>query len=334
MLLACVQCGAEFQKISKSLHCSKQCATKSAKANKKASRPPYDSARASAAYQARCAAQPKREPTFGLCKQCGTEFRKSGKNLHCSDACSKKGKKEYKAGYKKANPQPYDSARGRVSYLTFRAAHPKAELPLVACAQCGTEFRPKPNKRIYCSACSKKVTATKFRLLNAVRGPKREFCKCGCRGSLDGSYRPGIDYLMGHTPKNRASHSGTYLTKPEMLLHTALHPHGFDYVGCTAPSSLGLPLSADILSTTHKILVMVDGCYWHECPLHGRGKFPERPKRDAKNRARARSLGWTVVEVWEHDLVAIRGDKPPGIDAVVRHVVSYIETSPQRVPTK
>jgi DNA mismatch endonuclease (patch repair protein) len=57
---------------------------------------------------------------------------------------------------------------------------------------------------------------------------------------------------------------------------------------------------------------MMDGCYWHGCPVHGRipksnvafwtGKIARNVARDAKVDAELRALGWVVWRVWEHDL--------------------------------
>jgi DNA mismatch endonuclease (patch repair protein) len=69
----------------------------------------------------------------------------------------------------------------------------------------------------------------------------------------------------------------------------------------------------DFTFRRERVVVFVDGCFWHGCP-----KCRKRPKSNqefwdskfSKNRNRdklvsreLRSLGWTVVRVWQHQLV-------------------------------
>lgn len=70
----------------------------------------------------------------------------------------------------------------------------------------------------------------------------------------------------------------------------------------------------DFVFRARRLVVFVDGCFWHGCPRHGtrpkgnaafwRAKFRrnlERDRRDARNLRRA---GWRVVRLWEHELRA------------------------------
>jgi DNA mismatch endonuclease (patch repair protein) len=60
-----------------------------------------------------------------------------------------------------------------------------------------------------------------------------------------------------------------------------------------------------------KVVVFVDGCFWHGCPLHAtsprnnaewwREKLDANIKRDRRNDRAFAALGWTVVRVWEHE---------------------------------
>ena len=61
----------------------------------------------------------------------------------------------------------------------------------------------------------------------------------------------------------------------------------------------------DFVFPKHKAAVFVDGCFWHGCPKHA-----TQPRTNAKfwrekiagNRT-LRAVGWTVVRVWEHELL-------------------------------
>ena len=57
---------------------------------------------------------------------------------------------------------------------------------------------------------------------------------------------------------------------------------------------------------------MVDGCFWHGCPIHGtqpkqnaqfwREKIVRSRTRDRLVNRMLRALGWRVLQIWEHEL--------------------------------
>jgi DNA mismatch endonuclease (patch repair protein) len=59
------------------------------------------------------------------------------------------------------------------------------------------------------------------------------------------------------------------------------------------------------------VAVLVDGCFWHGCPLHAttpkanaefwKEKLAANLRRDRDTDARLKAAGWTVIRVWEHD---------------------------------
>jgi DNA mismatch endonuclease (patch repair protein) len=68
---------------------------------------------------------------------------------------------------------------------------------------------------------------------------------------------------------------------------------------------------ADIVFAKKRVVVFVDGCFWHGCPEHGtwpkenrqwwREKIEANVARDRDTDTRLRASGWTVVRVWEHE---------------------------------
>ena len=62
-----------------------------------------------------------------------------------------------------------------------------------------------------------------------------------------------------------------------------------------------------------KLVIFVDGCFWHGCPAHCRvpkasrsywvGKIAGNRKRDASTSRNLRRAGWRVIRVWEHELL-------------------------------
>jgi DNA mismatch endonuclease (patch repair protein) len=123
-------------------------------------------------------------------------------------------------------------------------------------------------------------------------------------------------HLAGRTSRN---------TAPEVLLGSTLHRMGLRYrkhvrldKGCTP----------DLILPRHRLVVFVDGCYWHSCPEHGRTHFSgpnadlwrekmaHNQARDARATEVATSLGYTVVRVWE---CAVMQDPGAAAAAVAQH---------------
>lgn len=69
--------------------------------------------------------------------------------------------------------------------------------------------------------------------------------------------------------------------------------------------------TADIAFTKVKVLVFVDGCYWHGCPIHGSipktnrewwtAKIGRNVERDREATQVLTERGWTVLRVWSHE---------------------------------
>jgi len=102
-------------------------------------------------------------------------------------------------------------------------------------------------------------------------------------------------------------------TAPEVLLRKALHAAGARF---RLHRRLGQGCTPDIVLPRLRIAVFVDGCYWHSCPLHGRKtpftgpnaalweeKMLRNQERDARSTRLAEEAGWTVLRVWEHEIV-------------------------------
>jgi DNA mismatch endonuclease (patch repair protein) len=113
-------------------------------------------------------------------------------------------------------------------------------------------------------------------------------------------------------------------TAPEVALRKELHRRGLRY-------RLDVPLlgarrgRADILFSRAKVVVMVDGCFWHRCPDHGlspksnsdwwRQKLDRNVDRDRQTDAELLSRGWQVIRIWEHESPITAADR---IEKMVR----------------
>ena len=68
----------------------------------------------------------------------------------------------------------------------------------------------------------------------------------------------------------------------------------------------------DFVFHASKLVVFVDGCFWHGCLRHGRipktrvafwkAKLARNAQRDREVRSVLRKYGWRVLRVWEHEL--------------------------------
>ena len=99
-------------------------------------------------------------------------------------------------------------------------------------------------------------------------------------------------------------------TKPELALRRALHARGLRYRVDRAVLA-GMRRRPDIVFGPARVVVFVDGCFWHGCPDHAtwptnnaefwRKKIETNRLRDRDTDSRLAEAGWTVVRVWEHE---------------------------------
>lgn len=98
-------------------------------------------------------------------------------------------------------------------------------------------------------------------------------------------------------------------TKPEILVRKFLFKNGLRY----RLNDKTLPGKPDLKLTKYKILIFVNGCFWHghTCKSYQmpktnvdfwNNKIESNKERDAINRHKLTSLGWHVVYVWECEL--------------------------------
>lgn len=99
-------------------------------------------------------------------------------------------------------------------------------------------------------------------------------------------------------------------TAPELAVRRELHRRGRRYrVQLVLPE---LPRRRmDIVFTKARLVVLVDGCFWHGCPLHATtaranagywaAKLQANQARDRDTDSRLEAAGWTVLRIWEHE---------------------------------
>ena len=68
----------------------------------------------------------------------------------------------------------------------------------------------------------------------------------------------------------------------------------------------------DISIKKYKIVIFVDSCFWHQCPLHGnmpksnvefwKTKLQRNVERDQEVNKHYMESEWTIIRIWQHEL--------------------------------
>ncbi|MEZ4553122.1 MAG: very short patch repair endonuclease [Dehalococcoidia bacterium] len=115
-------------------------------------------------------------------------------------------------------------------------------------------------------------------------------------------------------------------TRPEVQLRSVLHALGLRFRKHYRIVLPDLPsFEGDIVFPRQQLVVLVDGCFWHQCPKHSnvprvnteywKPKLERNVQRDRRIDAALQAAGWTVFRVWEHE-------PPTDAAARIRHRIS------------
>lgn len=114
------------------------------------------------------------------------------------------------------------------------------------------------------------------------------------------------DIMTAEERSHRMSLIRSRDTAPELALRRALHATGLRY----RVHFSGLPGRPDIVFPARRVVVFVNGCFWHghRCPTghiprsnsaFWKNKIETNRQRDARNIMKLRKAGWKVIVVWE-----------------------------------
>jgi DNA mismatch endonuclease, patch repair protein len=123
------------------------------------------------------------------------------------------------------------------------------------------------------------------------------------------NFRPASQRASESLARNKSSD-----TKCERLLRSALWRMGFRF----RKNVRDLPGRPDIIFRAQRVVVFCDGDFWHgrDWPQRRRklkkganstywiAKIKANIKRDRRHNLQLRQLGWTVVRLWEKDILA------------------------------
>lgn len=150
----------------------------------------------------------------------------------------------------------------------------------------------------------------------------------------------GVDAVDIKSPEERSRNMAAVKsrnTSPEIRLRRAIWKVGVRYftsAGWFRLTGRRLPGSPDLVFPSARVVVFVDGCFWHGCPKHyqlpdtrqefWRAKLLENQRRDRKVTELLEAEGWRVVRIWEHDTTSRR------IDATVATLVNIVRSPSSR----
>lgn len=99
-------------------------------------------------------------------------------------------------------------------------------------------------------------------------------------------------------------------TGPELAIRTRLHALGYRYRVDHRPLP-AVRTRGDLVFTRARLVVFVDGCFWHQCPQHRTSprnnsawwaaKLAANVERDRATDQRLADAGFRVVRIWEHE---------------------------------
>lgn len=131
------------------------------------------------------------------------------------------------------------------------------------------------------------------------------------------------DVLTPEQRKKNMSRIRGKNTSPEMKLRKLLWQNGIRGYRI----HYNLPGKPDIVFTRKKLIIFVDGCFWHKCPLcfkppatHAEfweEKIQKNVERDKRVNEELEKTGWIVLRIWEHEI-----RKSP--DAVLEKIRQYL----------
>lgn len=92
----------------------------------------------------------------------------------------------------------------------------------------------------------------------------------------------------------------------------------------------------DIAIKKYKVVIFIDSCFWHFCPIHGKmpksnidfwvKKLERNQDRDLKSPNIIKMKNWHILRIWEHE---VRKD----FDNTIEKVTTFIDNAKEDVDT-
>jgi very-short-patch-repair endonuclease len=178
---------------------------------------------------------------------------------------------------------------------------PKCKKKRFCCIECAYEYRSKEKSEKISTVC--KWCGKVFERFPCLIKKEGNFCSTECHYR----YRDGksFDELYGETRARKIKskiakkteynnkYNPVYFTKPHQILKRAMIENGL-YIGFSTSEYVDF-WEIDELNREKKIVVEVDGDYWHN--------LIKVKVRDVRKNIYLEKLGYTVVRFWEKDIL-------------------------------
>lgn len=134
-----------------------------------------------------------------------------------------------------------------------------------------------------------------------------------------------VDNLTREQRKRAMSRVKQKDTDLEIVVRSALHKRGYRF----RKHVTSLPGKPDIVFPRVKVVVFVDGDFWHGYRLpqwehkladFWRQKIARNRERDQKNFRCLRRMGWRVIRIWKHEI-------NEDLDGCLRRIISAIDSA-------
>ncbi|MCA1063884.1 very short patch repair endonuclease [Rossellomorea sp. AcN35-11] len=116
------------------------------------------------------------------------------------------------------------------------------------------------------------------------------------------------------------------VSKLENTVSSALWKEGYRFRRNTR-SLFGKP---DISIKKYKVVIFIDSCFWHSCPIHGnmpktnaefwKEKLVRNRRRDDEVTSHYTFSGWNILRIWEHE---VKED----IELVIIRLINFIDAA-------
>lgn len=116
-------------------------------------------------------------------------------------------------------------------------------------------------------------------------------------------------------------------TSPERTVRSMAHRLGYRF----RLHRKDLPGKPDLVFVSQKKVILVNGCFWHGHGCRNVARTPKtntkywtekirtNKKRDARNQAKLRSMGWGILVIWECEI--------DNADALRKRLISFLGRS-------
>ncbi len=91
-----------------------------------------------------------------------------------------------------------------------------------------------------------------------------------------------------------------------------------------------LPGKPDIAIKKYRVVIFIDSCFWHKCPIHYKApatntefwenKITGNMRRDEDVNAIYKDMGWNILRIWEHEIKT-------NFDASIEKIINFIQSA-------